>query len=137
MFLDINPCSTAPTACELDDVYDCTHNAEQSGSFHCDCKEGYKAIGGLSGTQLCEGMYVYKIRKLFRKLMALFSDIDECSDAGICSDWFGSEGSISAVCINQPGAYQCRCEENFARDENGKCQHTGGTICQTLLRKCM
>ncbi|KAK3595092.1 hypothetical protein CHS0354_043192 [Potamilus streckersoni] len=41
-------------------------------------------------------------------------DQDECSNIGVCT-------GTHTYCLNNPGSYQCLCENGYAKDTNGSC----------------
>ena len=72
------------------------------GSFHCDCREGYR----LFRPSFCTGMDdIFSMSTLKKHT----TDIDECSE-GI--DECSRSGPTPARCINTEGSYRCTCDEH-------------------------
>ena len=59
-------------------------------------------------------MYIKHTRKCFIGLYFVDTDVDECSDPGICP--------ANAVCVNSKGSFYCECSEGYTKNNNAVCQ---------------
>ncbi|CAG0888973.1 unnamed protein product [Cyprideis torosa] len=110
-FTGIDPCGR-DDICEFTEIWECVHNASQSGSFRCVCKSGYESIGLNGGEEQCR-------------------DINECLNTRICENLWGDHGANSTICFNQPGKYSCVCSNGYYVNQEGKCEHVPGVTLGT------
>ena len=55
-------------------------------------------------------------------MVDLLADVDECSNAGTCSE--------NSVCKNSAGSYDCKCNDGYRKNElNDNCEGKSVLVC--------
>ena len=91
------------------------------GSFHCECREGYKLFRSFLCIGRLPAMHIPVSSILYKHPV----DVDECSK-GI--DSCSNSELTPARCINTEGSYRCTCDEHV-----GYRLASNGTTCEGIL----
>ena len=109
---DVDECASSNGGC--DQI--CTNNP---GSYQCSCNQGYISSGKrCQGTFYSYSGYTYCAEKMTSHtlLSPLFVslDVNECAS---------SNGGCDQICTNNPGSYQCSCNQGYI-SSGKRCQGT-------------